>query len=148
MSYEEQQRKLLALWYDLENDEDYVDSRDSDNENIVQESAHDSESVQEDDLGGIHSEDEQDDNQTTSSNSTSSENCFIGRDKKTMWSKICPNRAARTRSEYIRGEFSIVRPAARNRKTAEECFDIFSDEMWSTNYAELLTYHVTVANGH
>ncbi|KAL3279621.1 hypothetical protein HHI36_017126 [Cryptolaemus montrouzieri] len=104
------------------------------NEDIVQESAHDSESKQEYDSeqvdDDVHSEDKQDDNQTTSSNTTSSENCFIGRDKKTIWSKICLNRAARTRSEnIIRGEFSVV----RNRKTAEECFDIFFDEVIITS---------------
>lgn len=70
---------------------------------------------------------EQDADSSESDNDDHVDECFLGRNKSTKWSKVCPPKNVRTRRQNIVTHLPGVKGAAKNARTPMECWELFFD---------------------
>lgn len=134
MSYEEEQRKLHALW--AESVDDAIDSGSEDDIDHISESDHNTDSEQD-----ITIEDEVDDGESDREPSETEQNesengntdgpprnreMYLGRDG-TKWNKVASNPRVRTRADNIITHLPGVKQYAKNAKSALDCWQLFFD---------------------
>lgn len=121
MSYEADQRHLLALW-EVSVSEDVttnVECDISDEDAPSEHSRHDTDSEQSD------SEIEREDSSNTATISTNNIACYIGKDGQTKWLKHKITTHTKIRSKNIVTKLPGVRNIAKNAKTYMDCWKLF-----------------------
>nr|XP_022910826.1 piggyBac transposable element-derived protein 4-like [Onthophagus taurus] len=130
--YEKEQQRLLALWEDMESDDEVINNDDSEEEDIdnisVCSDYPDMEQDAEDEL-------EPAEEQTQAK-------YFFGKDG-TKWSKQHPNKKVRTRAENIIIHLPGVKKPAKMAKTPLECFSLFIDEQMIADIVERTNERIT-----
>lgn len=114
-SYEEEQEYLQSLLLESEDRPTFYDDSDGEEIDCLEERS-DSESEQE-----VSNSSESDAEQSVDRDTP----FYLGKDKKTKWTKMCGSSKVRTRAQNIIRDLPGVRNVARDVKTPVDCFFLF-----------------------
>ena len=135
MSYEADQKKLEALWAEI--DDDAIESGSEDDIDHISESDHNTDSEQDIAIEDVLSDGDSDRETSKTELQNETENkstdgpprngeMYLGKDG-TQWNKLASNKQVRTRSENIITHLPGVKHYAKNAKCALDCWQLFFD---------------------
>lgn len=131
MSYEAEQRKLEALWAEI--DEDAIESESEDDIDHISESEHNTDSEQEitieDEVSGGNSDRQISETELQNENTDGlpkNRDIYLGKDG-SKWNKHVPNQRVRTRADNIITHLPGVKQCAKNAKSVLDCWHLFFD---------------------
>lgn len=122
--YEQEQKRLLNLWKETEEEEAPIGSESDTEEDYESGSNHSSGSEEDSDGETIGHAELEDDISNTASRGKQA--YYFGKNR-TKWSKICSPKTVRTRKQNIVTHLPGVKRAGQNAKTPLQCFELLFD---------------------